>query len=133
MKLLLTALAGLLLSHGALAQDTNLAKPNLVMHRSVEGMPRGSMQEVSVLTAEFKPGDKTVFHTHRFPVTVYVLAGAFTLQLEGLPEVVIKAGEAYVEPPNVKMTGFNRSTSDELKVLIFYVADPNTPFLDLVH
>ena len=55
------------------------------------------------------------------------------LQLEGLPEVVVKAGEAYVEPPNVKMTGYNRSTSDGLKVLIFYVADPNTPFLDLVH
>ncbi len=60
MKLLLTAAAGLLLSHAALAQD-HRAKPHLVMHRSVEGMPRGSTQEVSVLTAEFKPGDKTVF------------------------------------------------------------------------
>ena len=42
MKLLLTAAAGLLLSHAALAQD-HRAKPHLVMHRSVEGMPRGSM------------------------------------------------------------------------------------------
>ena len=79
MKLLVTAVAGVLLSAGALGQG-NLTKPQLVMHRSVEGMPRGSVQEVSVLTAEFKPGDKTVFHTHRFPVTVYVLEGAFTLQ-----------------------------------------------------
>jgi len=132
MKLLLTAAAGLLLSHAALAQD-HRAKPHLVMRRSVEGMPRGSTQEVSVLTAEFKPGDKTVFHTHRFPVTVYVLVGAFTLQLEGHPEVVVKAGEAYVEPPNIKMTGYNRSISGALKVLIFYVADPNTPFLDFVY
>ena len=51
MKLLLTAAAGLLLSHAALAQD-HRAKPHLVMHRSVEGMPRGSTQEVSVLTAD---------------------------------------------------------------------------------
>jgi quercetin dioxygenase-like cupin family protein len=96
-------------------------------------MPKGDRQEVSVLTATFKPGDKTVFHTHRFPVTVYVVDGAFTLELEGHPAVTVKAGESFVEPPNVKMTGFNRSATDSMKVLIFYVADPNTPFLDPAH
>jgi quercetin dioxygenase-like cupin family protein len=74
-----------------------------------------------------------VFHTHRFPVAVYVMEGAFTLELEGRPTVTVKAGEAYVEPPNVKMTGFNRSTTEPMKVLIFYVGDPGTPFLDLSH
>jgi quercetin dioxygenase-like cupin family protein len=117
----------------ATAQDTNLARPNLLQKQIVEGMPKGDKQEVSVLTASFKPGDKTLFHTHRFPVTVYVTAGAFTLELEGQPEVTIKAGEAYVEPPNVRMTGYNRSTTEELKVVIFYVGDPNTPFLDPIH
>ena len=128
------ALAGAVLSLGAAsAQDANLARPNLLKNQIVEGMPKGEKQEISVLTATFKPGDKTLFHTHRFPVTVYVTAGAFTLQLEGQPEVTVKAGEAYVEPPNVRMTGYNRSASQELKVVIFYVGDPNTPFLDPIH
>jgi quercetin dioxygenase-like cupin family protein len=128
------ALAGALVSLGsAKAQDANLARPNLLKKQIVEGMPKGEKQEVSVLTATFKPGDKTLFHTHRFPVTVYVTAGAFTLELEGQPEVTVKAGEAYVEPPNVRMTGYNRSASEELKVVIFYVGDPNTPFLDPIH
>jgi quercetin dioxygenase-like cupin family protein len=127
-------LAGaLLFLDAATAQDTNLARPTLLKKQIVDGMPRGEKQEVSVLTATFKPGDRTLFHTHRFPVTVYVTAGAFTLELDGQPEVTVKAGEAYVEPPNVRMTGYNRSTSEELKVVIFYVGDPNTPFLDPVH
>lgn len=96
-------------------------------------MPRSDTQEVRVLTASFKPGDKTVFHTHRSPVTVYVLEGQFTLDLEGREPVVINAGQAYVEPPGVKMTGYNRSATEPLRVVIFYVSEPGTPFLDPAH
>jgi quercetin dioxygenase-like cupin family protein len=83
-----------------------------------------------VLIASFKPGDKTLFHTHRFPVTVFILEGAFTLELEGHAPITVKAGQAYVEPPNVKMTGYNRSSAEPLRLVIFYMSDPNTPFLD---
>ena len=117
----------------AAAQESGIARPDLVLRELVAGMPRGERQEVRVITASFKPGDKTVFHTHRFPVTVYVLEGAFTLDLEGRAPVTIKTGEAFVEPPNVKMTGHNRSTTEPLKVVVFYVSDADTPFLDLVH
>ena len=86
-----------------------------------------------VLTASFKPGDKTVFHTHRFAVTVFILEGAFMLELEGRAPVVVKAGQAFVEPPNVKMTGYNRNSTEPLRVVIFYVSDPDTPFLDPIH
>src|SRR3954466_2273308 len=107
-----------------------VTKPELVLSQIVQGMPKGLEQEIRVLKAQFKPGDQTVFHTHRFPVTVYVLEGAFTLELEGREPVHVKAGEAYVEPPGVKMTGYNRESAAPLKVLIFYVSDPDTPFLD---
>jgi hypothetical protein len=30
------------------------------------------------------------------------------------------------------MTGYNRSSTDALRVAIFYVSDPDTPFLDVV-
>lgn len=116
-----------------MAEERGTAKPNLVLRELVRGMPRGGTQEVRVLTASFNPGDKTVFHTHRFPVTVYVLEGAFTLELDGREPVTVKAGQAIVEPPDVKMTGYNRSNSEPLRVLIFYVSDPDTPFLDPVN
>jgi hypothetical protein len=45
--------------------------------------------------------------------------------------VTVKAGEAFVEPPNVKMTGYNRSTTP-IRLVIFYVSDPDTPFLDAI-
>jgi quercetin dioxygenase-like cupin family protein len=60
-----------------------LTRPELVVRQVVEGMPKGDKQEVRVLTATLKPGDRTMFHTHRFPVTVYLLEGAFTLEMDG--------------------------------------------------
>ena len=110
-----------------------VTKPKLVLSEIVKTMPTGEDQEVRVLTAEFKPGDKTVFHTHRFPVTVYILEGAFTLEIEGKKPIVVKAGEAFVEPPKLKMTGYNRSTTEPLRLVIFYVSDKGTPFLDPIN
>ena len=116
-----------------LTHAQEIARPNLLLKEVVQGMPRGEKQEVRVLTATIQPGGKTPFHTHRFPVTVYVLEGTFTLELEGRPAVLVKAGESFVEPPNVKMTGYNRHQSVPMKVVIFYVSDPDTPFLDVLH
>lgn len=125
-------LATLLFSLPSMAQAQGAARAEMILKEVVSGMPKGERQEVRVLTASFKPGDKTAFHTHRFPVTVFVLDGAFTLELEGLAPVVVKAGQAFLEPPNVKMTGHNRSSTEPLRVVIFYASDPETPFLDLI-
>ena len=128
---MLTVTALMLVSGGAVGQERGIVRPDpAVLREVVSGMPRGERQEVRVLTASFKPGDKTLFHTHRFPVTVYMLEGAFTLEMEGRPPVTIKAGQALVEPPNVKMTGYNRSATEPIRLVIFYVSDPDTPFLD---
>ena len=116
---------------GPAAQEP--ARPNLILRESVEGMPKGQLQEVQVLTATIAPGQSTVFHTHRFPVTVYVVEGAFTLEMEGREAVTVRAGRALVEPSNVRMTGYNRSAAEPTRVLIVYVADPGTPFLDPIH
>ena len=127
------ALVTVILGGTVIAQEAGLAKPNLVLQQIVDGLPKDDKQAVRVLTATFKPGDKTVHHTHRFPVTVYVLEGAFTLELQGRPPITVKAGEAMVEPPNVAMTGYNPSATEPTKVVIFYASTPDTPFLDLLH
>jgi len=109
------------------------ARPDLLLRESVTGMPRGNTQEVQVLTATIAPGQSTVFHTHAFPVTVYVLEGTFTLELQGRETMVVRAGQAMIEPPNVPMTGHNRSATETARVVIFFVADPGTPFLHPLH
>jgi quercetin dioxygenase-like cupin family protein len=133
-KLFLASLFSMLTMSGIVshAHEEGLAKPQLILKEVTQGMPKDEKQEIRVMTADFKPGDKTVFHTHRFPVTVYVLEGAFTLELEGRDPITVKAGQALVEPPSVKMTGYNRSAKDPLRVVIFYVSTPETPFLDLI-
>src|SRR5438132_6820393 len=85
------AFAILLVSLIAMAQERGVVKPQLLLSEIVQGMPKGERQEVRVLTANFQPGDKTMFHTHRFPVTVYALEGSFTLEMEGRDRVTIKA------------------------------------------
>ena len=127
------AFAALLISSIAIAQERGVIKPRLLLSEIVQGMPKGERQEVRVLTASFQPGDKTMFHTHRFPVTVYVLEGAFTLEMEGRDPLTVKAGQAMVMPPHVKMTGYNRSSTDPLRLVLFNVSDPGTPYLDPVH
>ena len=122
----------LALATSAAAQAQATAKPEEILKEVVAGMPRGESQEIRVFTATLKPGDRTPFHTHRFPVAAYVLEGAFTLELEGRPPVIVKAGEAILEPPNVRMTGFNRA-AENTRIVIFYVAEPGTPFLDMAH
>jgi quercetin dioxygenase-like cupin family protein len=134
-RTLVTALALAAASAAArplIAQQPGTARPRQVLSEVVSGMPTAAQQEVRVLTATFQPGDRTVFHTHRSPVTVYILEGAFTLEAEGREPVTVRAGEAMVEPPNLRMTGFNRSATERTRVVIFYVSEPGTPFLDPV-
>lgn len=119
----------MIVSVGA-SESQPFAAPKMVVRQVVQGMPKGDTQEIRVFTANLEPGDRTVFHSHRFPVTVHILEGAFTLEMEGRTPVTVKAGEAFVEPPNIKMTGYNRSASDPIRLVIFYVSDPDTPFLD---
>lgn len=110
----------------------NVVRPNELLKQVVSGMPRDSAQEIRVITATFQPGDKTVFHTHRRPVTVYVLEGTFTLEMEDRKPAIVRAGDAFVEPPNVRMTGHNHSASEKTRVVVFYVSEPGAPFLDLI-
>lgn len=114
----------------ATAKQPGVVKPRLLLQEIVEGNPRGERQEVRVLSVSFQPGDRTVFHTHRYPVTVYVMEGTFTMEMEGREPVTVKAGQSKMMPSHVNMTGYNRSRTDPLRLVAFYVSDPGTPFLD---
>lgn len=115
-----------------IAQERGVVRPRVLMRDVVQGMPKGDLQEVRVLEVTFEPGDRTLFHTHRFPVTVVVLEGAFTVEVEGGEAMIVTPGQPKMMPVQTRMTGYNRSSSDRLRLILFYVSDPDTPFLDRV-
>ena len=77
-----------------------------------------------VMSAKFVGGK----HLHPGPVFVYVLAGEFTVELEGKTKT-FKAGELYPEDIGAKMVGKNRSASDDLELLVFQVGDIGKPMM----
>jgi quercetin dioxygenase-like cupin family protein len=110
---------------------TGMAKLR-VLHREVtRGLPQSDAQEIRVLIATLEPGDHTPRHSHRFPVTILMIIGQFTLELEGREPVVLSEGDTFIEPSRVPMTGYSRGR-ETAKMALFYVSDPDVPFADAI-
>jgi quercetin dioxygenase-like cupin family protein len=109
-----------------------MAKLKVLHRQTVQGMPTAAEQEVRTLLAVLEPGDRTPRHFHRHPVIVYMLEGAFTLELDGRRPVTVHAGETFVEPAHVSMTGRNLSSDELARMVLFYVSDLDVPFADPV-
>jgi quercetin dioxygenase-like cupin family protein len=102
----------LVISLHAMAQEHGVIKPQLLLREIVQGMPKGEKQEVRVLRANFQPGDRTLFHTHRFPVTVCVLEGAFTLEMEGRESQSIAHRSVIEIEPNLTSACRSRAAAE---------------------
>ena len=124
-----TMIAGLSVGVTRSSKETGMAKLTPLHREIVKGMPRAIDQEVRVLFATLLPGDVTPYHSHRFPVTVFVVDGEFTLNLDDREPVTIRAGEAFVEPAGINMTGSNQG-SVPARTALFYVCEPDAPFAD---
>jgi quercetin dioxygenase-like cupin family protein len=90
--------------------------------------PKDDQLEARVLTATLQPGSTSPWHTHSAPVVVYVMEGTITLEFDGREPVSKKAGEALLEPINVKVRAANHGQTPA-RVVIFQVSPPKTPFL----
>jgi quercetin dioxygenase-like cupin family protein len=126
-----TMTAGLTVGATRSAQDSGMAKLTPLHRELVTGLPRTAEQELRVLFANLLPGDVTPYHSHRFPVTVYMLEGIFTLELDDREPVKIEAGQVYVEPAGINMTGRNKGEVPA-RMALFYVCEPDAPFADPV-
>ena len=90
-------LVSLVVGSSSVAQDVGVTQPTQLLKKVVAGMPKTDLQEIRVLTATFKRVDQTAFHTYRFPVIVYVLESAFTVEREGRLPKTVSAGSAFVD------------------------------------
>lgn len=124
-----TMIAALTVGVTRSAQDKGLAKLMPLHREVVRGMPAVNEQEIRVLFATLMPGDVTPYHSHRHPVTVYMLEGTFTLELDDCDPVDIDLGQVFVEPSGVNMTGKNKGDVPA-RMALFYVCEPDEPFAD---
>jgi quercetin dioxygenase-like cupin family protein len=90
--------------------------------------PKDDQLEARVLTATLQPGSTSPWHTHSAPVVVYVIEGTITLEFDGREPISKKAGEALLEPINVKLRAANNGQTPT-RVVIFQVSPPKAPFL----
>ncbi|PWK85043.1 quercetin dioxygenase-like cupin family protein [Lentzea atacamensis] len=73
-------------------------------------------------------------HRHPGPVYAHVVKGAITFELEGAPERVIRAGEAFFEPGGdvIHYKGANHLDDEESALIATMICEPGAPALTLV-
>ena len=87
------------------------------------------------MTVELPPGDPgTPPHRHAGPVFGYMLEGEMTFELEGEPERVIGAGEAFWEPGGdvIHYQAANHLQDAWTRFVVVMVGIPGKPMLTLV-
>jgi quercetin dioxygenase-like cupin family protein len=84
--------------------------------------PAKSTNRVEVKKIEFKPGQATGLHLHPGPVTGYIAKGTVLFQVEGQPPSTLEAGDAFFEPPGIRILHFdNASTTEPMVFIAFYL------------
>lgn len=127
-----TAIAALKVGATRSGKASGMATLTPLHRETMSTMPVSAQQEIRVIYAELMPGDVTPHHSHRFPVTVFMTEGIFTLELDGQAPIDLKAGDVFVEPSGVQMTGRNSHATSTARMALFYVCEPDSPFADLV-
>jgi len=87
------------------------------------------------VTVELPPGDPgTPPHRHTGPVFGYVLAGEIVFELEGEPERLIRAGEAFWEPGGdvIHYQAGNNLPGEWSRFVVVMLGVPGEPMLTLV-
>jgi quercetin dioxygenase-like cupin family protein len=73
-------------------------------------------------------------HRHPGPIYGYVVKGAIAFELEGQPERLIKAGEAFFEPGGdvIHYKGANALEDEESALVATMICEPGAPVLTVV-
>ena len=96
-------------------------------------IPAGA--NVMTVVVEFPPGDPgTPPHRHSGPAFGYVVKGEMLFELEGEPERVIPAGEAFWEPGGdvIHYQDGNNRDDVPLRFVVTMLCEPGKPMLTLV-
>ncbi|MVZ99138.1 cupin domain-containing protein [Actinomadura sp. LD22] len=104
-----------------------------LMHEVPPFLPSGA--EAMTATVELPPGDPgTPPHRHSGPVFGYLLEGEMIFELEGGPERVARAGEAFWEPGGdaIHYQAANNLADGWTRFVIVMLGVPGEPMLTFV-
>lgn len=91
--------------------------------------PRRVVQ-VEVGDFHFKPGQIAPIHIHEAPAVGYVTKGMIIYQVEGGKPQILRAGDAFFEPTDVRILRFdNASATEEAIFLDFNLEQVGDPFI----
>jgi len=79
----------------------------------------------------FAAGAVVPKHTHPGEEVAYILEGQVTIEVEGKPPVVLKAGEAFFVPAGTVHAAKNSGTGPA-KVLSTYIVEKGKPLASMV-
>ena len=91
--------------------------------------------EVMTAVVELPPGDPgTPPHRHSGPVLGYLLDGEMTFELEGEPERVLRAGQAFWEPGGdvIHYQAANHLSDAWTRFAVVMIGKPGEPMLTIV-
>jgi quercetin dioxygenase-like cupin family protein len=100
---------------------------NNVLYKSDIDLSNGS--EVLIREAYFPPGWKAPRHYHNGNLFIYVIEGAFEVDMEGSGLNLYKAGDALQMQPGFTMNARNPSATNSLKLSVFQLGQPDAPFV----
>ncbi len=111
-SLLLLAIAPAVMGQDAKPQTTKgislSAKNTLLLGAQIPALKGYAMQ---LRTIVLEPGAVAGYHSHaKRPVVAYLVSGEYTEHRDGLPEIVHKPGEQWVEGADVANWSENRGT-----------------------
>lgn len=75
------------------------------------------------------PGYRGGAHYHPAHVFVYVVEGALSIEIPGMPKQTFKSGELYREKVGQVMVGSNASTTKSTKIVVFQIGDADKPMM----
>jgi quercetin dioxygenase-like cupin family protein len=109
----------------------SVAQPAAGGVRQILSQPLADLpgREVRMSLLDRGPGNSSSPHRHPGHHTFgYVMEGTYEFAIDGQPPRLLKAGDAFYEPPSaIHSTSRNPSTDQGLKILVFMVADRKNP------
>jgi quercetin dioxygenase-like cupin family protein len=110
---------------------SSLAQPAAGGVQQIIAQPLADLPGREVRISLLDRGPESSSPPHRHPghhTFGYVMEGTYEFAIDGQPPRLLKAGEAFYEPPGaVHSTSRNPSTDRRLKILVFMVADQKNP------
>jgi quercetin dioxygenase-like cupin family protein len=106
----------------ASAQQAPAVKRNIVLKQDISISDREGVMAMF----ELPPGSAEGKHTHPAEVFGFVLEGAVSLEIEGIPTAVLKPGDVFHIPPGKVHQGTNNGDATA-KLAVVFIAEKGKP------